>query len=116
MLINCYKSVQSFRIHCLFIGQFNTEGYDTITDAVFKAKHFAQSRPTSSVAPGQLRETISLCWPICYWGQFNKIFHVTVLKDESGGFWVGGGGSTCVQLSSGWEPLNNYCKNVTQPK
>ena len=42
---------------------------------VFKAKRFVQSRRTSSVAPGQHKETIS-CWPILYWGQFNKNLHV----------------------------------------
>ena len=38
-----------------------------------KAKRFAQSRHSSSVAPGQ---TILLCWPIQYWGQSNKTLHV----------------------------------------
>ena len=28
----CYKSVQSFRVTCLFTGQYNTKGYGIITD------------------------------------------------------------------------------------
>ena len=30
----CYKSVQIFRVTCLFIGQYNTKGYGTITDVI----------------------------------------------------------------------------------
>ena len=30
----CYKSVHSFRVNCLFSGQYNTEGYGTITDLI----------------------------------------------------------------------------------
>ena len=30
----CYKSVQSFRVHCLFTGQFNTKGYGRFTDVI----------------------------------------------------------------------------------
>ena len=29
-----YKLVQGFRVTCLFIGQYNTKGYGTITDVV----------------------------------------------------------------------------------
>ena len=32
--MNCYKSVQSFRVTCLFTGQYNTKGYGTITDVI----------------------------------------------------------------------------------
>ena len=28
----CYKLVQSFWVHCLFTGQFNTEDYGAFTD------------------------------------------------------------------------------------
>ena len=31
---NCFKLVQSFTIHCLFTGQFNTEDYGTFTDII----------------------------------------------------------------------------------
>ena len=30
----CYKSVQSFRVTCLFTGQYNTKDNDTITDVI----------------------------------------------------------------------------------
>ena len=30
----CYKSVHSFRVTFLFSGQYNTEGYGTITDVI----------------------------------------------------------------------------------
>ena len=30
----CYKSVQSLRVTCLFSGQYNTQGYGTITDFI----------------------------------------------------------------------------------
>ena len=28
------KLVQGFKVTCLFTGQFNTKGYDTITDVI----------------------------------------------------------------------------------
>ena len=31
----CYKLVQGFRVTCLFAGQYNTKGYDTITDVLY---------------------------------------------------------------------------------
>ena len=31
----CYKLVQSFRVHCLFISQFNTQDYGTFTDVLY---------------------------------------------------------------------------------
>ena len=31
----CYKSVQSLRVTCLFSGQYNTQGYGTITDVLY---------------------------------------------------------------------------------
>ena len=31
----CYKLyIQGFRVTCLFPGQYNTKGYDTITDVI----------------------------------------------------------------------------------
>ena len=30
----CYKLVQGFRVTCLFIGQYITKGYGTITDFI----------------------------------------------------------------------------------
>ena len=30
----CYESVQSFRVTCLFTGQYNTKGYSTITEVL----------------------------------------------------------------------------------
>ena len=50
---------------------------------IVKAKRFVSSRRTFSVAPCQHSETFSSCWPICYWGQFNKTLHATVLKHKS---------------------------------
>ena len=32
----CYKLVQGFRVTFLFIGQYNTKGYDTVTDVILK--------------------------------------------------------------------------------
>ena len=32
---NCYKLVQGFKVTCLFTGQNNTKGCDTITDVMF---------------------------------------------------------------------------------
>ena len=32
----CYKLVQGFRVTCLFTGRYNTKGYDTITDVIFR--------------------------------------------------------------------------------
>ena len=29
-LYHCYKLVQGFRVPCLFTGQYNTKGYDTM--------------------------------------------------------------------------------------
>ena len=31
----CYKLVQGFRVTCLFTGQYNTRGYDKITDVIW---------------------------------------------------------------------------------
>ena len=31
----CYKLVQGFRVTCLFTDQYNTKGYDMITDVIF---------------------------------------------------------------------------------
>ena len=31
---NFYKLVQGFRVTCLFTRQYNTKGYDTITDVI----------------------------------------------------------------------------------
>ena len=33
-LLNCYKLVHGFRVTCLFTGQYNTKGYDTITEVI----------------------------------------------------------------------------------
>ena len=30
----CYKSVHSFRVTCLFSGQYNTKGYGTVADVI----------------------------------------------------------------------------------
>ena len=30
----CYKLGQGFRVTCLFTGQYNTKGYDKITDVI----------------------------------------------------------------------------------
>ena len=30
----CYKLVEGFRVTCLLTGQYNTKGYDTITDFI----------------------------------------------------------------------------------
>ena len=30
----CYKFVQGFKVTCLFTGQYNTKGYDMITDVI----------------------------------------------------------------------------------
>ena len=32
----CFKLVQGFMVTCLFTGQYNTKGYDTITATVFE--------------------------------------------------------------------------------
>ena len=34
ILSKCYKSVQSFRVTCLFTGQYDTEEYGTIADVI----------------------------------------------------------------------------------
>ena len=34
VLSDCYKRVQSFRIHCLFTVQYHTEDYITFTDVI----------------------------------------------------------------------------------
>ena len=31
---NCYKSVQSFRVTCLFTGQYDTKEYGTIAGVI----------------------------------------------------------------------------------
>ena len=30
----CYKLEQGFRVTCLFTGQYNTKGYDMVTDVI----------------------------------------------------------------------------------
>ena len=44
----CYKLVQSFRVTCLFIGQYNTKGYDKITAADWISFLLVGSRNYSS--------------------------------------------------------------------
>ena len=42
MELLCYKQVQSFRVHCLFTGQFNTEEYSQLEVQqvfIYGAKH-----------------------------------------------------------------------------
>ena len=42
----CYKLVQSFWVQCLFIGQFNTKDYGTLTDAFSQFEDQQVAPPT----------------------------------------------------------------------
>ena len=51
----CYEIVQGFRVTCLFTGQNNTKGYDTITDVIYSCW-------LDQLLIGGIKELQLLCW------------------------------------------------------
>ena len=66
----CYKLVQGFRVTCLFTGQYNTKGYDMITDVIQLLAGWIEV----SILPQ------SLVWLLGFGGNHSLLFFVQYFR------------------------------------